>query len=212
MRTSTSCELLFRRGNHTRWLEAELLLQLLEGAEAPNVFMPITWPLEPTSLLSKRGALFDGDPRLHRSGQYALAVVRGLILEQFPRGHADDSTSDALLAQRVVSGDTKRDFAAGGDQQDLGVATRRFGKNVGVLSPDAGPYFVRSNVGSGWRSTSATGSWRSPSVTRHASATSLASHGRIVIRPGIARSDRICSTGWWVGPSSPTPIESCVNT
>ena len=28
--------------------------------------------------------------------------------------------------------------------------------------------------------------------------------------PGIARSDRICSTGWWVGPSSPTPIESWV--
>ena len=28
--------------------------------------------------------------------------------------------------------------------------------------------------------------------------------------PGIARSDASCSTGWWVGPSSPTPIESCV--
>jgi hypothetical protein len=29
-------------------------------------------------------------------------------------------------------------------------------------------------------------------------------------RPGIARSDASCSTGWCVGPSSPTPIESCV--
>ena len=28
----------------------------------------------------------------------------------------------------------------------------------------------------------------------------------------MARSDTICSTGWWVGPSSPTPIESWVNT
>ncbi len=47
-------------------------------------------------------------------------------------------------------------------------------------------------------------------VSRHASATSLASPGRIVIRAGIARSDAICSIGWWVGPSSPTPIESWV--
>ena len=36
--------------------------------------------------------------------------------------------------------------------------------------------------------------------------------GPDVIRPGIARSDASCSIGWWVGPSSPTPIESCVNT
>ena len=47
-------------------------------------------------------------------------------------------------------------------------------------------------------------------ITRHASATSLASAGRSTIRPGIARSEASCSTGWWVGPSSPTPIESWV--
>ena len=28
----------------------------------------------------------------------------------------------------------------------------------------------------------------------------------------MARSDASCSTGWCVGPSSPTPIESCVKT
>ena len=31
-------------------------------------------------------------------------------------------------------------------------------------------------------------------------------------RPGIARSVARCSTGWWVGPSSPTPTESWLNT
>jgi hypothetical protein len=29
---------------------------------------------------------------------------------------------------------------------------------------------------------------------------------------GVARSAASCSIGWCVGPSSPTPIESCVNT
>ena len=35
-----------------------------------------------------------------------------------------------------------------------------------------------------------------------------ASAGRITCRPGMARSEASCSTGWWVGPSSPTPTES----
>ena len=49
-------------------------------------------------------------------------------------------------------------------------------------------------------------------ITRHASAISFASPGRITISPGIGRSDARCSTGWCIGPSSTTPIESWVNT
>ena len=30
--------------------------------------------------------------------------------------------------------------------------------------------------------------------------------------PGMARSEASCSTGWCVGPSSPSPIASCVKT
>ena len=37
-----------------------------------------------------------------------------------------------------------------------------------------------------------------------------ASAGRSVINPGMARSEASCSTGWCVGPSSPSPIESWV--
>ena len=48
--------------------------------------------------------------------------------------------------------------------------------------------------------------------TRHASAVSFASAGRITRMPGIARIAASCSMGWWVGPSSPTPIESCDQT
>ncbi len=78
-------------------------------------------------------------------------------------------------------------------------------------SPDAGAYFSRSRVGSACRDRNrATGSWRRGISQRHASATSLASAGRMSTRPGTARSEAICSTGWWVGPSSPTPMESWV--
>jgi hypothetical protein len=49
-------------------------------------------------------------------------------------------------------------------------------------------------------------------TTRQASTVSLASAGCSTTNPGTARSDASCSTGWWVGPSSPTPIESCVKT
>ena len=48
-------------------------------------------------------------------------------------------------------------------------------------------------------------------ITRQAAATSFASQGRITLRPGIARREASCSTGWWVGPSSPSPIESWLN-
>ena len=80
-----------------------------------------------------------------------------------------------------------------------------------LASPLADAYLPRSRVGSAWRdSTRATGSCRSGMITRQASATSLASAGRMSMMPGMARSDASCSTGWWVGPSSPTPMESWV--
>ena len=68
------------------------------------------------------------------------------------------------------------------------------------------------HTGTPWRvSTSTVGpSWST--AARHAAAVSLASAGRITCRPGIARSVARCSTGWWVGPSSPTPTESWLNT
>ncbi len=43
-----------------------------------------------------------------------------------------------------------------------------------------------------------------------AAAHSLPSAGRMRRSCGIARSEASCSIGWWVGPSSPRPIESWV--
>merc|ERR1719149_305643 len=55
------------------------------------------------------------------------------------------------------------------------------------------------------RSVCSTPIWYAPAV-------SLPSAGRIMSIPGIARKDARCSMGWWVGPSSPTPMESWVIT
>ena len=41
---------------------------------------------------------------------------------------------------------------------------------------------------------------------------STVSHGRQTSMLGIMRRVAVCSTGWWVGPSSPRPMESWVNT
>ena len=64
-----------------------------------------------------------------------------------------------------------------------------------------------------WRqSTSPTAPSRCSMVARQASAVSFASPGRMIEKYGMARSDISCSTAWCVGPSSPRPIESCVQT
>ncbi len=49
-------------------------------------------------------------------------------------------------------------------------------------------------------------------ATRHATVVSLASAGRRYQRFGIVRNAMWCSTGWCVGPSSPSPTESCDHT
>ena len=68
-------------------------------------------------------------------------------------------------------------------------------------------------IGSPWRlSTSAVGVSVCPIANCQASAVSFASPGRTQYMFGCARRVASCSTGWWVGPSSPRPIESCVNT
>ena len=45
-----------------------------------------------------------------------------------------------------------------------------------------------------------------------ATADSVVSQGRQTSMLGIRRRLAVCSTGWWVGPSSPRPMESWVNT
>lgn len=68
-------------------------------------------------------------------------------------------------------------------------------------------------MGTPWRESAMTeGRVRFSSATRYAPDTSFESHGRSVSTLGMLRSDSSISIGWWVGPSSPRPIESCVIT
>ena len=107
---------------------------------------------------------------------------------------------------------TERDLAAGSQEQDIGLAAWRVSEDVGALGQTRRwgvPCAVeRRKVLT--REDQRRRLVTSCMMTFHASTTSLASAGRSTIRPGIARNDGSCSTGWWVGPSSPTPIESCV--
>ena len=72
---------------------------------------------------------------------------------------------------------------------------------------------ARSNVGTFCRDrTSPAGRSVFSRIVFHAKTVSFASAGRTMSRCGMFRSDHRCSTGWCVGPSSPRPIESCVQT
>ena len=70
-----------------------------------------------------------------------------------------------------------------------------------------------SRIGRFWReSANAVGASLWFSANCQASTVSFASAGRTTLSRGMARSAASCSIGWWVGPSSPRPIESCVHT
>ena len=68
-------------------------------------------------------------------------------------------------------------------------------------------------VGTPWRVSDRTeGVCLDDSASSQASAVSTVSAGRKTHVLGVAREMARCSTGWWVGPSSPSPIESWVIT
>src|SRR5690625_98069 len=82
-----------------------------------------------------------------------------------------------------------------------------------LLTPSYALSFVPFKVGNPCRvKTSAVGWSVDSRDTRHAACVSFPSAGLIKDRPGIARNEGNCSIGSCVGPSSPTAIESWVNT
>ena len=72
---------------------------------------------------------------------------------------------------------------------------------------------MRSCAGRPWReSSNADGRVPSETADAQARAVSAPSHGRHTSRFGISRRAAACSTDWWVGPSSPSPMLSWVST
>ncbi len=72
---------------------------------------------------------------------------------------------------------------------------------------------LRGWCATAWRvSTRLVGPERRSTAAVQAASVSTSSQGRHSSMFGISRSEATCSTGWWVGPSSPRPIESWVST
>ena len=93
-----------------------------------------------------------------------------------------------LRLELLVRLDAEGNLAAGGQQQHVGLASRRIGQDVGAFAEPLGRgILVGSRVGTACRvRMRQIGSCRRSMITFHASTTSLASHGRSVIRPGMA--------------------------
>ena len=112
--------------------------------------------------------------------------------------------------------DGELDLGAGADEDDVG---RAVGVEQDVAAAarrrpaSAKPSAPRGKVGTFWRVRHRpAGRSVCSSMVCQAATVSLASAGRTTSRPGIARRAARCSIGWWVGPSSPRPMESWVQT
>ena len=108
-----------------------------------------------------------------------------------------------------------RQLRPGRQQDHVRLALARLPERVGAAEHALGGVRPRCGRRSAASDASARGQPARP-LARARSATpstvSFASPGRTYQRFGIARSAMWCSTGWCVGPSSPTPTESCVHT
>ena len=143
-----------------------------------------------------------------RRRQDLVAVGVVLLGEELPRGHRDDAGADALgrpaaSAPRSRCGPRRRCRRARPARRPRrrGRRRRRCRRRRSRCRGSAGPGAraparpgPRGPRGS--RATPRRSRWRRP--------------GGCTARPGIARSAARCSTGWWVGPSSPSATESCV--
>ena len=147
-------------------------------------------------------------PRGSTSSRYSAPCC----LEELPARHRDDArlrrpSRRAGRARRARSRPRRRSRRA-----PRRASRRRRARTRRGAGPTPARARVRSSIGTFWReSTRQTGPLRAPrGSTRHASAASFASAGRITVSFGIARIAARCSTGWCVGPSSPTATESWV--
>ena len=172
------------------------------GAEAPKRSMATlasTHSLQPI----ETPASTDTDASAER--QHRLAVVVVLGAEQLPRRHRHDPRADPLGLELLGRRDRDPQLAAGADDgRALLGAVRRRPQHVRAARHALGARARPAPAGPGATAPSAPGPRcpRGSSATR--TAVSLASPGRSTTSPGIARSAARCSTGWWVGPSSPS--------
>ena len=159
---------------------------------------------------AERDAGLDRDRGCQRVRRQApTALVRRILLgEQLPARHRHHARRDRSASRARRARPARRDLRAGRDQDHV----RAVGEHVGALlgAGRAGlgqdrQVLARQHQARSGRGCAASANFQPATV-------SFASAGRNTWRFGIARSAIRCSTGWWVGPSSPSPTESCVQT
>ena len=71
-------------------------------------------------------------------GSTLVAIGLVLVVEQLPRGHAHDAGLDPFGLEGLVGLDAERNLAAGGEQEDVGLAPLGIGEDVGALGQARG--------------------------------------------------------------------------
>src|SRR5215213_11124549 len=82
-----------------------------DGAALPDEAIP-----------AEGGARLDRDARRPDRSEHALAVGIVLLIKQLPRGHADHSSADALLAEQSDGADGEIDLRPSADEHNVRVS------------------------------------------------------------------------------------------
>jgi len=79
---------------------------------------------------SLRRSCFHSQPRADGRRKHGTAIFLRLPFEQFPTRHRNQTRPNVLLFQFALRFDDQTHFRAGRDQNDIGVAVRRFGQDI----------------------------------------------------------------------------------
>ena len=174
--------------------------------------MPITRPAVPHSATTDRSRRPRPPHARACRRQHRFAVGRVLGVEQ-RRCRASTPAARAVPSAcgRLTASSARLHFRTGGDDDALGrpVAVEQ---HIAAAADVLQRCRRRAAAAAGaWRvSTSSVGPLVCSMAAHQATAVSTASAGRHSVRFGISRRLLRCSIGWWVGPSSPRPMESWV--
>src|SRR5580658_2996627 len=120
---SASAQELLCNFGHALRLEPEFPLEFLQRRRGPKRGHSDHAALRTDiSLPSERGSLLDRDPRSDIRREDAVAVLLGLMLEDFPGGHRDYPGTDPLGEQLFMSIHGDADLAARSDEDNLRIA------------------------------------------------------------------------------------------
>ena len=114
--------------------EAELLLELRKRsgraecahghgrAGGPDIAVP-----------AERARLLHRDAGADRRRQHRVAIALRLLFEQSPGRHRHDARADALGGELFVRAERQRNLAAGGEQEQFGIAAVGIGQHIGAF-------------------------------------------------------------------------------